>query len=225
MPAFSLNLKVHIQTSIICSMQSMHIILTVFVALTLQPHFGHCSFLVLLGRFPPPVVSAPVWAVPLAPVRMMGGKLPRPILISFQPFESAYSKRQRLGAGDGQQDFFTMTRGMVSGFNRFDLWMWFYPVNFPTDGRSRKSRTNTEITVGLYDFCFKPHKIHISCTDINKIHMNFCDFQRKSIWNHANCGVFIDKIARFQWDLSQSRKNQWFFEEIWRKLLTIYIYI
>lgn len=139
--------------------------------------------------------------------------------------ENICAVRQRLWAAIWQQDFSIVVRGMVSGFNRFDLWMLFYPANSPTDGRSRKSRTNTEITVGLYDFCFKPHKIHISCTDINKIHMNFCDFQRKSIWNHANCGVFIDKIARFQWDLSQSRKNQRFFEEIWRKLLTIYIYI
>ena len=35
--------------------------------------------------------------------------------------ESAYSKRQRLGAGDGQQDFSIVVRGMGSGFNRFDL--------------------------------------------------------------------------------------------------------
>ena len=41
----------------------MHMILTVFVARTLFPQQGHCSFLVLLGALPPDVTATPC-AVP-----------------------------------------------------------------------------------------------------------------------------------------------------------------
>ena len=70
-------------------MQSPQRILTFFVARTDCPHLGQISLRVLLGRLPPGVVLAPVWAAPpAAPVRIKGGKLLRPILISFQFFES-----------------------------------------------------------------------------------------------------------------------------------------
>lgn len=59
-------------------MQSPHRMLTFRVARTLWPHLGQMSLRVELGRLPP-VVSAPGWAVPPAPVRMMGGKVLRPI--------------------------------------------------------------------------------------------------------------------------------------------------
>src|SRR5699024_7059452 len=78
-------------------------------------------------RFPPPVVSAPVWAVPLAPVRMMGGKLPRPILISFQPFCNAYSTNLSLGVvfhpycPQGTQ---TSPRRSASALN---FLLWYFP--------------------------------------------------------------------------------------------------
>ena len=83
------------QTSIICCIQSMHMILTVFVALTLLPQQGHCSFLVLLGRLSPLLV--PVWLVPVAPILIPGKPLFLPMRISFQSFESAYSINLSLG--------------------------------------------------------------------------------------------------------------------------------
>ena len=43
-----MHMKVHLQTSCICSLQSMHIILTVLVALTLFPQQGQTSLRVLL---------------------------------------------------------------------------------------------------------------------------------------------------------------------------------
>ena len=80
--------------STICIIQSPQRILTFFVARTDCPHFGQTSLRVLLGRLPPGIVLAPVWAAPpAAPMRMKGGRQLRPILISFQFFESAYSTR------------------------------------------------------------------------------------------------------------------------------------
>lgn len=97
MRTFKISLDVRVSfypTSIICIMQSPQRILTFFVARTDCPHLGQISLRVLLGRLPPGVVLAPVWAAPpAAPVRIKGGKLLRPILISFQFFESAYSTR------------------------------------------------------------------------------------------------------------------------------------
>lgn len=75
------------------SIQSPQRMLTARVARTDWPHLGQISFRVLLGLCPPGSVSAPVWAAPPAPVRMMGGRLARPIWISFHPLESAYSTR------------------------------------------------------------------------------------------------------------------------------------
>ena len=47
----------HFQTSTICCIQSMHMIRTALVALTLLPQQGHCSLRVLLGlRSPLPNV-------------------------------------------------------------------------------------------------------------------------------------------------------------------------
>ena len=59
------------------SMQSPHRMLTLRVARTLWPHLGQMSLRVELGRLPP-VVSAPGWTVPPAPVQMMDGKVLRP---------------------------------------------------------------------------------------------------------------------------------------------------
>lgn len=70
-----------------------HMIRTLFVALTLLPQHGHISFLVLLGLRSPPAFAAPAWLVPAAPTRTPGTTLLRPMRISFQPFESAYSTR------------------------------------------------------------------------------------------------------------------------------------
>ena len=81
------------QTSFICCIQSMHMIRTAFVALTLLPQHGHISFLVLLGLRSPPAFAAPAWLVPAAPKRTPGITLLRPMRISFHPFESAYSAR------------------------------------------------------------------------------------------------------------------------------------
>ena len=77
-------------------MQSPQMIWTFLVARTLCPHWGQMSFRVELGRLPPGV-AAPGWAVPPAPVRIIGGRVLRPILISLQPFSKAYSTSLSLG--------------------------------------------------------------------------------------------------------------------------------
>lgn len=78
MRTFKISLDVRVSfypTSIICIMQSPQRILTFFVARTDCPHLGQISLRVLLGRLPPGVVLAPVWAAPpAAPVRIKGGK-------------------------------------------------------------------------------------------------------------------------------------------------------
>ena len=70
-------------------MQSMHMILTAFVARTLFPQHGHCSLRVLDGLLPPGTIP-PAIGTPPAPVLI--GSHPAPpllILISLHPFSSA----------------------------------------------------------------------------------------------------------------------------------------